>query len=107
MSKLELLIHELCPDGVMDVELSEVIISLNTGLNPRQFFSLNTDDAQNYYITIRELQSNRIILNDKTDRINDEALRLCNNRSNLEIGDCFSSFCNRLFRNWRRYKDCT
>ena len=29
--------------------------------------------------------------NDKTDRINDEALRLCNNRSNLEIGDVLFS----------------
>lgn len=72
-------------------ELNDVIISLNTGLNPRQFFVLNTDDAKNYYVTIRELQNNRVFFSDKTDRINDEALKLCNNRSNLEVGDVLFS----------------
>jgi specificity subunit len=68
-----------------------VILSLNTGLNPRQFFRLNTDDAENYYITIREIHGGRIVPSEKTDRINDEALCLCNNRSNLEVGDVLFS----------------
>ena len=68
-----------------------MILSLNTGLNPRQFFRLNTDDAENYYITIREIQGGRIVPSEKTDRINDEALCLCNNRSNLEVGDVLFS----------------
>lgn len=71
--------------------LGEVILSLNTGLNPRQFFKLNTEDANNYYVTIREIQNGTIIVSDKTDKINDEALRLCNNRSNLEVGDVLFS----------------
>ena len=71
--------------------LNEVIISLNTGLNPRQFFRLNTDDAKNYYVTIRELQNNTIKFSEKTDKINDEALKLCNRRSNLELGDVLFS----------------
>ncbi|MEI0561618.1 restriction endonuclease subunit S [Brachyspira pilosicoli] len=71
--------------------LNEVIISLNTGLNPRQFFRLNTDDAKNYYVTIRELQNNTIKFSEKTDKINDEALKLCNKRSNLEVGDVLFS----------------
>lgn len=71
--------------------LEEVIISLNTGLNPRKFFRLNTDDAKNYYVTIREMKNNKIVFNDKTDRINDEALRLCNNRSNLDVNDILFS----------------
>lgn len=71
--------------------LEEVIISLNTGLNPRKFFRLNTDDAKNYYVTIREIKNNKIVFNDKTDRINDEALRLCNNRSNLDVNDILFS----------------
>ncbi|MHB0854058.1 MAG: restriction endonuclease subunit S [Rectinema subterraneum] len=79
------------PDMVKWMLLDDIIISLNTGLNPRQFFRLNTDDAKNYYITIRELQNNRIIFTNKTDRINDEAMRLCNNRSNLEINDVLFS----------------
>ncbi len=52
---------------------------------------MNTDDATNYYITIREIRSGRIVPTDKTDLINDEALRLCNNRSNLEVGDILFS----------------
>ena len=78
-------------NGFVWTELGDVILSLNTGLNPRQFFKLNTDDAHNYYITIREIRNGRIIPSDKTDRINDDALRLCNNRSNLEIGDVLFS----------------
>ena len=72
-------------------ELNDVIHSLNTGLNPRQFFRLNTEDATNYYITIREIRGGRIVPTDKTDCINDYALALCNNRSNLEIGDVLFS----------------
>ncbi|MBO5568438.1 MAG: restriction endonuclease subunit S, partial [Clostridia bacterium] len=77
--------------GFAIVLLDDVIISLNTGLNPRQFFKLNTDDAENYYITIREIVGGKIVTTDKTDRMNDEALRLCNNRSNLEAGDVLFS----------------
>ena len=73
------------------MRLEDVIISLNTGLNPRKFFKLNTDDAKNYYITIREIQEGKIIPTDKTDRLNDEALKMCNNRSNLETGDVLFS----------------
>lgn len=78
-------------DSASWVELNDVIYSLNTGLNPRQFFCLNTEDAANYYVTIREIRGGRIVPTDKTDRINDEALALCNNRSNLEIGDVLFS----------------
>lgn len=52
MSKIDELIADFCPSGVDVKELNEIIISLNTGLNPRQFFKLNTDDAYNYYVTI-------------------------------------------------------
>ena len=71
--------------------LGEVCFSIKTGLNPRQFFQLNTDDATNYYVTIRELQNHDIVFTEKTDKLNDEALRLCNNRSNLEVGDILFS----------------
>ena len=77
--------------GYVWLELDDVIYSLNTGLNPRQFFKLNTDDATNYYITIREIRDGEIVPTDKTDRINDDALSLCNNRSNLEVGDILFS----------------
>ena len=91
MSKLDELIKELYPNGVEYKELGEVLVSLNTGLNPRKFFRLNTEDATNYYVTIREIQKNRIQFSDKTDRINQEALILCNKRANLEKGDILFS----------------
>ena len=71
--------------------LGEVLLSIKTGLNPRQFFTLNTSDANHYYITIRELKDGKIIPSDKTDKINDEALKLCQKRSNLEVGDVLFS----------------
>ena len=77
--------------GYVNLELGSIIISLNTGLNPRKFFKLNTNDANNYYVTIREIKNGKIVFNEKTDRINDSAMKLCNNRSNLEIGDVLFS----------------
>ena len=91
MSKLEELIARLCPDGVEYKPIKDVVVSLRTGLNPRSFFRLNTENAKNYYVTIREIRDNSIVFTDTTDRIDDEALRLCNNRSNLEIGDVLFS----------------
>ena len=71
--------------------MNNVIKSLNTGLNPRQFFKLNTDDADKYYITIREIRNGTIRPNEKTDRINNSAWNLCNKRANLEVGDVLFS----------------
>ena len=47
MSKLEELIARLCPDGVEYKPIKDVVVSLRTGLNPRSFFRLNTEDAKN------------------------------------------------------------
>ena len=91
MKNLETLINELCPEGVEFVKLGEVLLSINTGLNPRKFFSLNTPDAKNHYVTIKEMKNGRIVYNKDTDMINDDALRLCNNRSNLQDGDLLFS----------------
>jgi specificity subunit len=71
--------------------LGEILKSLNTGLNPRHFFKLNTEDASNFYVTIKEIKGGSLCITSKTDRINDEALELCNNRSNLEVGDVLFS----------------
>jgi len=71
--------------------LDEVIISLKTGLNPRQNFQLNTADAEGYYVTVREIQDGKVTFLDKTDRVNKRALELINNRSNLEAGDLLFS----------------
>ena len=80
-------------DGV-EVEwkaLGDVIKSLKTGLNPRKNFQLNTPDAKCFYVTVREIQNGNIVFLDKTDRVNNRALELINNRSNLEDGDVLFS----------------
>ena len=71
--------------------LGEVILSLKTGLNPRKNFRLNTPDADCYYVTVREIHNGSVTFLDKTDKINFEALKLINNRSNLEAGDILFS----------------
>ena len=73
------------------MKMSEILYSIRTGLNPRQFFKLNTPDAHSYYVTIREFNGGRLVFSDSTDRINESARMLCNNRSNLEINDVLFS----------------
>lgn len=72
-------------------KLGEVIDNLRTGLNPRVHFKLNTDDATGYYITVRELKGFEFRVDAKTDRINEQAIRRINERSNLKIGDVLYS----------------
>lgn len=90
-SELDLLITKLCPNGVEFKELEDVIVSLKTGLNPRSNFRLNEDGATNYYVTIKEIGNNKIVFRPDTDKVTDKALRLINNRSNLEKGDVLFS----------------
>ncbi|WQZ32713.1 restriction endonuclease subunit S [Helicobacter pylori] len=73
------------------VRLGDIILSLKTGLNPRKFFKLNTPNANNYYVTVRELEEYTIKFTHQTDRIDDNALSLCLKRSNLEKDDILFS----------------
>ncbi len=77
--------------GVTWMKMSEILYSIRTGLNPRKFFKLNTPDAHSYYVTIREFNGGRLVFSDSTDRINESARMLCNNRSNLEVNDVLFS----------------
>lgn len=72
-------------------KISAVTLSIKTGLNPRSNFKLNTPDAEGWYITVRELDGTGVSFLPQTDRVNSEALRLINNRSNLEVGDVLFS----------------
>ena len=72
-------------------KLGEVCTHLRTGLNPRNNFKLNTDDARNYYVTVRELGGTEVVFTEKTDRVNDEGLKLINNRSQLKKDDILFS----------------
>jgi type I restriction enzyme S subunit len=72
-------------------DLSEISISIKTGLNPRQNFILNTSEANNYYVTVKEITTGKIKFSNKTDKINDEAVNIIQNRSNLAINDVLFS----------------
>lgn len=72
-------------------KISSILVSMRTGLNPRKNFKLNTFDAENYYVTIKEMDGKNITFLDKTDKVNDEALKLINKRSNLDANDVLFS----------------
>ena len=91
MSYVSFIDKLLAGEGVEWRALEGVIISLKTGLNPRQNFQLNSEDAEGYYVTVREIQNGKVTLLDRTDRVNKRALELINNRANLEAGDILFS----------------
>ena len=65
--------------------LSDVISRSGTGLNPRENFQLG--HGNNFYVTIRNVTNGKITLDDKCDRVDDEALKIIDQRSQLEVGD--------------------
>ncbi len=73
------------PEGWKINELSEIITRSSTGLNPRNNFKLGS--GNNFYVTIKNINNGKIILDDKCDKIDDEALKIINNRSDLRPGD--------------------
>lgn len=78
-------------NNLQSVKLGELLNSLKTGLNPRDNFKLNTPDAKNWYITVRELNGLGVDFLSQTDKVNNHGLKLINNRSNLEVGDVLFS----------------
>ena len=91
MNKIDKLIKELCPNGVEWKELQCIVSSIKTGLNPRKNFKLNASGSTNYYVTVKEITTGKILFSDKTDKINNDALKVISNRSNLEINDVLFS----------------
>ena len=73
----------------MVVSLDEMTSKFGTGLNPRQNFKLG--EGTNFYVTIKNMSDNRVYLNDKCDRVTDEALEKINKRSKLQKGDLLFS----------------
>ena len=73
------------PEGWQVLALSDVISRSGTGLNPRENFQLGF--GNNFYVTIKNVTNGKITLDDKCDRIDDEALKIIDRRSQLEIGD--------------------
>ena len=69
--------------------LNEVTCKFATGLNPRKNFVLG--QGNNYYVTIKNMPNNQVILDDKCDKVDDEALIKINKRSDLKVGDLLFS----------------
>lgn len=77
------------PDGWIIESLENITSKFATGLNPRKNFILG--NGTNYYITIKNMAHNTIILDDKCDHIDDDALSKINKRSDLKVGDLLFS----------------
>ena len=77
------------PEGWRKVTLGSALSKITTGLNPRKNFVLG--QGKNFYVTIKNMGDNNIYLDDKCDRVNDEALEKINKRSDLKTGDILFS----------------
>lgn len=80
-------IHNL--KGVNVITLNDVCDRFATGLNPRNNFKLGY--GTNYYVTIKNFETGNLFLNDKCDKVDDDALLKINNRSDLQKGDILFS----------------
>lgn len=73
------------PEGWEAKKLDSIVESIVTGLNPRKHFELGHGD--NFYVTIKNIEHGRVVLDHKCDKVDDEALVRINRRSNLNAGD--------------------
>jgi type I restriction enzyme S subunit len=73
------------PEGFLNCKLGDVLARTGTGLNPRENFVLG--EGNNYYVTIKNIEQGRVILDNKCDKITDTSLEIINKRSDLKIGD--------------------
>lgn len=79
----------MIPKGWRVVSLDEMTSKFGTGLNPRQNFKLG--EGNNYYVTIKNMGNNRVYLDDKCDKVTDDAIEKINKRSKLQKGDLLFS----------------
>ena len=69
--------------------LDDVTSKFATGLNPRKNFVLG--HGNNFYVTIKNMPNNQVVLDDKCDKVDDEAIKKINKRSDLRVGDLLFS----------------
>ena len=74
---------------MIEKTFDEVVLYARTGLNPRTNFKLG--QGQNKYITIKNIRNNSIVIDNQTDIIDDEAIKLIHKRSQIKKGDVL--FC--------------
>ena len=77
------------PEDWKEVSLNEMTSKFGTGLNPRKNFKLG--EGENYYVTIKNMGNNRVYLDDRCDKVTDEAIVKINKRSKLQAGDLLFS----------------
>lgn len=79
--------------------IDEAFSRFATGLNPRKNFTLNSG-GENYYVTIKNFKHGHLALDEKCDKVDDDALELIDRRSQLRkddmllasigrVGDCY------------------
>ena len=79
-------------------KFDEVVSRIGTGLNPRDNFVLN-NGGENYYVTIKNFEHGHLCLDNGCDKVDDEALKLIQARSDLKVNDI-------LFTSIGRIGDC-
>ena len=72
----------------------ELVSDSRTGLNPRKNFSLGQGD--NFYITIKDIHNGKIVITDKTDRVDDAAIEIIKKRSRIKNGDILFASIGRI-----------
>lgn len=77
------------PEGWEKKKIADVTIKVTTGLNPRKNFVLG--HGENYYVTIKNMGENTFFLDEKCDKVDDEAIAKINKRSDLKKGDILFS----------------
>ncbi|MGV8168820.1 MAG: restriction endonuclease subunit S [Candidatus Nanoarchaeia archaeon] len=77
------------PRGWKIWTIDDLTEKFTTGLNPRKNFVLGKGD--NFYVTIKNMGNQIVILDDKCDKIDDEAIKKINARSKLEKDDILFS----------------
>ena len=69
----------------MKYGFKDIVIDSRTGLNPRKNFVLG--NGENNYITIKDIYNGQINITDKTDKVDDEAIKIIKKRSRIKVGD--------------------
>ncbi len=82
-------IIEGVPEGWEKKTINDVTSKVTTGLNPRNNFVLGK--GSNHYVTIKNMADNTFFLDDRCDKVDNEALEMINRRSDLKIGDILFS----------------
>ena len=77
------------PEGWEKKTINDVTCKVTTGLNPRKNFVLGK--GSNYYVTIKNMADNTFFLDDRCDKVDNEALEKINKRSDLKMGDILFS----------------